>query len=549
LKTIYISPGEADGEFNTSDYILFYGRGTDTYRFDVETNQIEYENNDYSDTSYYYINISDQVGKRLAIQENAGNTFNRITDFFSYRTHEIDIYNLVISGREWYGERFNGSSPQNFIFDFEGLLPDSPVQVTTSVLARTFVPAEFQVNINDDFVALLTMPSVPNGTYSTRAKEVTEVFSLSGISPVEKSITVTLDFLKANAATSIGYLDYLLVTAHRTLQLFGDQTTFRSWSSTDDGGKTYEISNIVDGGMIWDISDPYAPKIQEFEINGGVATFGTESSELKHYVVFNPRLNKAPAFIGTIENQDIQGAGSANLVIVTHPLFYSEALRLGELRTTHDNLTVRVVTTEMIYNEFSSGSQDVTAIRDYFKYLWDIDHSNTGLRYVLLFGRSSYDYKRRLAINTNFVPIYESRNSLHPIYSYASDDYYGFMEDVEGDWIETIAEDHTMDIGVGRLPVKTLEEAAAVVNKYYSYSLDSEGFGEWRNEISFVADDGDNGLHQRQANMLADTVITKNGNLNIRKMYLDAFPQKTLPGRETAPRPMHTWIKLSNKEH
>jgi len=369
-NNIYIS-GEEDGEFNTSDYILFYGRGTDTYRFDVETNQIEYENNDYSDTSYYYFNISDQVGKRLAIQENAGNTFNRITDFFSYRKHEIDIYNLVISGREWYGERFNGSSPQNFIFDFEGLLPDSPVQVTTSVLARTFVPAEFQVNINDDFVALLTMPSVPNGTYSTRAKEVTEVFSLSGISQVENSITVTLDFLKANAATSVGYLDYLLVTAHRTLQLFGDQTTFRSWSSTDNGGKTYEISNIVDGGMIWDISEPYAPKIQEFEINGGVATFGTESSELKHYVVFNPRLNKAPAFIGTIENQDIQGAGSVNLVIVTHPLFYSEALRLGELRTKKLKCTVsryqQII--QIAYRSFGVGFQKIKSNRNTVFYL------------------------------------------------------------------------------------------------------------------------------------------------------------------------------------
>ena len=527
--------GEDDGVFNTNDYILFYGQGPDTFTFDETNRTVAYENHDYSDTTYYFLTVSDTNGKRVGVLEDLGNGFPLVEDFLSVRVHEQDQHKLVISGREWYGEKFNGAAPQDFVFDFEGLISTKPAQLITSLLARTFSPAEFQVSVNGDQVGLLTMESVPNGTYSSRAKKNIRSFSLSQIIPSGNEITITLDYQKAASSVSIGYLDYLLVAVHRQLALYNDQTLFRSWESVDNEFNTYKIKNVTAGTYIWDITNPFSPSVQNYVLQGDEALFGAGSSGLKSYIVFDPERVKTPLYIGSIDNQDIRGMEPANLIIITHPTFYQEAQRLADLRRSYDGLTVTIVTPQMIYNEFSSGSQDVTAIRDYLKYVWDTDHTDTGIRYVLLFGKGSYDFKNRLKINSNFVPIYESRNSLHPIFSYSSDDYFGFMDEDEGVWNETSNGDHTLEIGIGRLPVKTIEEARIVVDKYYTYALDPGSFGPWRNTISFVADDQDNSLHQRQANMLTDTVKVKNSDLNIRKLYLDAFPQITLPGREAAP--------------
>jgi hypothetical protein len=116
----------------------------------------------------------------------------------------------------------------------------------------------------------------------------------------------------------------------------------------------------------------------------------------------------------------------------------------------------------------------VTAIRDYIKFIYDQGNNSDRIQSVLLFGKGSFDYKDRIDRNTNFVPIYSSRNSLHPISSYSSDDYFTFMDAEEGEWPESGNGNHLMDVGIGRLPVKTIEEARIVVDKLINYALNTE---------------------------------------------------------------------------
>jgi hypothetical protein len=233
-----------------------------------------------------------------------------------------------------------------------------------------------------------------------------------------------------------------------------------------------------------------------------------------------------------VASQNLKDGQVPNLVIVSPPAFRAEADRLAEMRRQHDGLSVRVVSLPEIYNEFSSGRQDVSAIRNYMKYLYDTDAAQ--LKYLLLFGKGSYDYRRR-AGNTNFVPTYESRNSVHPIFSYSSDDYYGFLEDGEGQWEESFMGDHTMEIGVGRLPVKSAADARVVVDKLVHYATSARTQGRWRNRVVFVADDGDNNKHQRDAEQLSRAIDTAYASFSTTKIYLDAFPQEALPGSEAAP--------------
>ena len=210
------------------------------------------------------------------------------------------------------------------------------------------------------------------------------------------------------------------------------------------------------------------------------------------------------------------------MIIVSFPGFVQEAQHLASFREQNDHMKVKIVTPVQIYNEFSSGKQDVTAIRDYIKTL----HNQGNLKYLLLFGKCSYAYKELVINNTNFVPTYQSVNSLHPVETYSSDDYFGFFDADEGLWKEgNAAEEHDLEIGIGRLPVKTLEEAKIVIDKIINYSTNSETFGAWRNEIVFVADDEDSNTHQEDADKLATKIDTSFSAYHVNKIYLGSYKQ------------------------
>jgi hypothetical protein len=278
----------------------------------------------------------------------------------------------------------------------------------------------------------------------------------------------------------------------------------------------------------------------------GQASFTATAGILKEYIAFTGRTFDPPLTIQRIPNQDLHSLPVPQLLIITPAVFLEQARRLAAFRESHDGLQVAVVTPAQIYNEFSSGKQDITAIRDFIRYLYT---QSTKLQYVLLLGDASYDYKNRVNGNTNFVPIYESRESLHPIFSYSSDDYYGFMDEDEGEWPENTQGDHTMDVAVGRLPVKSGQEAEAVVQKLIRYASNPETTGKWRNKICFVADDGDNNTHQLDADRLAQQISRSYPQYNINKVYLDAFPQNSNANRQTAPEVNKTISQAVEKGH
>jgi hypothetical protein len=154
------------------------------------------------------------------------------------------------------------------------------------------------------------------------------------------------------------------------------------------------------------------------------------------------------------------------------------------------------------------------------------------IKYLLLFGGASFDYKNRVPNNTNFVPIYESRQSLHPIFSYSSDDYLGLLEADEGEWLETGGDESDLDIGIGRLMVRNPQEAKQVVDKLIYYSNNPQTLGAWRNRVSFVADDGDGNTHQAHADELAELLEKTYPNFAPQKFFMDAFTQVSTPNGE-----------------
>lgn len=526
--------GEEDGQLNDNDFIIFYAEGPDQWAYNASKNAFEHSKNVYADTNYYFLKLDNRPGLRVQDQPNLDGSGPLINTFDEYQFYELDEKNILNSGREWYGERFENRDEYSYDFNTTGILPSSTIRLQTAVMARDGRVTGYNFTVNGNLIGQNNIPAVPLGTYDPKGAEVTNVFTFnSALFSNANSLRINVKFDK-RGGTGFGYMNYLALNFTKGLRLYGNQTAFRSMASSGQIHSRFVVSDAPAGIAIWDITQPLAPVNQRFQLNGTEAAFGAGTLQLKQFIAFNENNLPEPFSFRKANSQNLHSLATVNLVIISPSQFLNEAQRLAEFRRSNDGLSVLTVTTEQIYNEFSSGRQDLTAIRDFMRMLYTRNPST--LKYLLLFGDGSYDYKNRIKNNSNFVPVYESLQSLHPIFSYSSDDYYGFLDLTEGRWLENSSGDHTLDIGIGRLPVKNIEEARQAVDKLIRYATNPASFGDWRNKITFVADDGDGNLHQRDAEILAEMVDEKHPAYNSEKLYMDTFEQLSLANGERSPK-------------
>jgi hypothetical protein len=544
--------GEEDGEFNAGDFILFYAHGADRYHLDVNKEIFFYEKNLYADRNFYFVTVSASNGKRVEETTVTPGSYPVITTGETFVYHEVDAYSELKSGREWFGERFETTLSQNFDVEMPDIVSGSNLRLVSDVMAQAFLTSTFTVTINGTAAGTQPVAPIPNTTYGEKGRHKRDTFAISANAagaPGKSLQRITYNYTKATSGKSVGFLDFFLLQGKQTLKLRGTQTSFRSLASLNQPISTFQLQTSATKTRVWDVTDPYEPVAPSISVANETITFHANSSALREYVAFTENVN-APALEGRIAQQDLHGMATPNLLIVTHPDFVSEAQRLADHRSQFSNWSVRVVSTTEVYHEFSSGRQDVTAIRDLAKHLYD---KNPGtFQALLLFGKTSYDYKGILPDNINKMPTYESRNSLHPLQTYSSDDYFGFLEINEGAWSESPVVNHTLDIGVGRLPVKTKSEARIVVDKIIRYETSAELVGAWRKNITFVADDGNSvdgysSQHQSQADELAEYLEAENPAFDTKKIFLGTFQKTVSVGGETVPA-MRTQIENAFEE-
>lgn len=538
-NSIFVS-GESDGVFDKGDYILFFAEGPAKVRYDIVRGIFNYESNLYSNKNFYFITVSQDNGKRVSVSENINGSFPVIQHFDDYVYHESDEYNELQSGREWFGERYDLVLSYAYRFDVSGVRANSSIKIVSDVMAQSFNGSSFKLLFNKAPIGEQIVPTISNTQYSIkgRHKRDTLVVDANTVSaPGAATQEMQYQYVKAASGKSVGFLDFLLINFSRDLSLYGNQTIFTAASSVSNAISQYQVSGVDQNCMIWDVTDPSEVKNQSFALQSGTATFSVASDVLKEFAAFKLDVSP-PEKIGKVENQNLHGIGPVNFIVVSNPEFRSEAERLASHRQSHNGWSTVVVTPEEIYNEFSSGRQDVSAIRDFVKLVYDKNPSV--LKSVLIVGKGSYDYKDRMPNNTNFVPTYESRNSLAPLETYSSDDYFAFLENSEGNWGEFPVENHTLDIGVGRLPVKTIEEAKNVVDKIIVYDTNKKNYGSWRKDVVFVADDGSNSdgftsTHQYQANTMAENIEDNYGTFDTKKLFLGTYKKTVKPNGEVIP--------------
>ncbi|MFM7016991.1 MAG: type IX secretion system sortase PorU [Bacteroidota bacterium] len=548
-NAIQIIDNNNDGMFSNGDYFIFYGSEQTTWNWQNNEKKFVHSKNLFSDSTYYFITINNNgIGKRIQDSPSlTGTPATRIVNqFIDCAYHEKDDYNFIKSGRNWYGDAFDIDLNQSFNFNFPNIIPGN-VKLSSAVISRTstssFSSSKFSVIFNGSTLLNQTISNVGTNYTDDFARANTANTSFYN---ANDNINLNYIYTPYNSS-STGWIDFIELNAIRSLKYGNGDLLFRDIDTINQNATSqYIINNLSGNEKIWNITDKTTITNQLFDSNGNSGIFhsNTQLNQANIYYIFNNSF-KTPNVYGLIKNQNLHGLPQSDLIIVTPSEFKSEAERLANFRRSNDGMKVSVATTEEIFNEFSSGSQDVAAIRDFIKMFYDRSSSlGTPPKYVLLFGDGSYDPKNRIGGNTNFITTFQSENSISLIGSYTSDDFFGMLDANEG----TLAGAEIIDVGIGRIPVRDITDARLMIDKIITYetpgntasfascsSNNSIRFGDWRNVLCFVADDQDRNLHFRQSERIAATVSNNNPVYNIDKIVSDAYEQQSTPGGQRYP--------------
>ena len=518
LNHIYMSKGQ-DGIFNSGDYILFYAKGPRSWRYDEDTDEFVHENHLYSHSAHYFLTSDKSASPLISQINNETNPNIIVNDFDSFRVVDEDKKNLLRSGQLWFGQIFDITTAYTLPFSFKNLNTNENISINTHVAGRSSSNTKFILSSNDNNIGEIEIPDVNTSSYTaTYAAQIRQRFT--DFKATEDQFNIKIEYEKGSAS-SIGWLDYMRLNARCQLKFEGEQLAFRDSRSVGLGNiANFKLKNVNSNTIVWDVSQSSQAKEIAFELEGTIANINVSHDELKELIAFNLESKfPKPKFVSEIQNQNLHGLSASDFIIVSHPDFLSYANQLADFHKTQDQLKVSLVSTESVYNEFSSGTVDVSAIRNFVKMFYDRASTKDEMpKYLLLFGDGSYDNKLISSANTNKIPTYQSSYSLSPTQSFITDDFFGLLDDNEGEASGLV------DIGIGRLPVNTSEEAQVVTSKILNYNK-SENLGKWQTEISFIGDDEDNNVHMRDANKLATQLEENNPDYRIHRIFLDDFTQ------------------------
>ncbi len=537
-NAIIVADNNNNSLFDQGDYILFYGQSPHVWEYDNSDEKFHHQINYYSDHTYYFFTPDQASGKRIITENYAAVSNVTVNSFDDYDYHELELVNLIKSGRRWYGESFDIITQYDFSFSFPNLILSEPVYMKSSLLARSTAISEFYVNV-DGNAYTVSIAAITNSYNTDYARSSNDTIAFL---PSTSNLNVSISYNKPTSS-ALGWLNYLEMNVRKNLSFTSGQMSFRDTRSVGSGNiSSFTISNTNTNLKVWDISNSLNIKELQGTYTGNVFSFVAETDSLRKFIAYDGTSYRNPEIIEVVENQDLHASAQVDYVIVSYPDFFTYAEELAQHHRDVNNLDVLVVEPQHIYNEFSSGAQDISAIRDFMKMFYDRAGSNTALmpRYLLLFGDGSYDPKSRIADNTNFIPTFHSKNSLQPTASYVTDDFFGLLDDSEGN-----GSNGNLDIGIGRFPVVSREEAGIMVDKVKRYSSieyteDAPGacssvisvanMADWRNLICFIADDEDGNLHLDQSDQMATYVDTSYTDYNIDKIFFDAYSQESTPG-------------------
>lgn len=532
--------GDNDGVFESGEYFLFYIPGAENLVFDRVNNRLTRSLNPYSDATFAYLHPNPPPAVEAARMDTAGAMplnpgFRPMTDradgLWSY---ERDLVNPIKSGREWLGEDFDGIVNRTFSWNLPQYRSGDSVTLTVLAAVRSQgAVSPLNLRLNGQAPRSILAPAV--GTYYLDPQYFTreETWTTDPGSP-RLDLNITLN--KQNSS-AVAWLDRWLVRYRSLLEpaTAPNQNLFYNASTLGDTTIYHWLHSPASTLQVWDVTLPWGVRscpLDTFTLGNQLRQgFLVPGDTLRHLMMLNGTNFPPPVEATSLAPQNLHGRSPADMVILAPTSFHGAAVQLAELHAQNDGLTSLIVDPESVYREFSASRLDPVALRDFLRHLrarsLSAGDSVPSPRYLLLMGSTSYDTKNRLGNLGNLIPTYQSPNSNDPLSSYCSDAFYGLMDLNEGSFLQGGGD--RMDLGIGRLPVRTVEEADAMVNKIREY-LDPVNRGDWRNEFVFLADDEDYNIHLNDCNELVRQTEIKYPQGVVRKLFMDAFPQESRPG-------------------
>jgi len=512
---IEVTDANGNGRFDGSDAVIFYGEGCDAWRFDAGDERWELRRHAYASANFYYLTADATAPARIA-SAPAPSADTIIDTYTAVTAVHNDIVNIFESGQLWMGEKFSAANNRR---TFSLSLP-----ATAGDIKFRYALANKSTATGTFSVALGTQRHIHPIGASTVYTTV-----LEAVPQRAQSLSVDITYTPGESGGE-GYLDYIEMTGHVPLTYNGGQLTVRNDQALSRLAATFAASGSSTAAMrVWDVSRAGAERAM-------VVTDGrwsdSTAGQPRRYALFSNASLLSPAAVASLPNQNLHGAAQADYVVVANPLFRQQADRIAALHASADGLSTLVVSDQQVFNEFSAGKQDPMAIRAFLRHLKQ-RHGDNAPRYLLLFGKATYDNRDLLGYSLPSVVTYETTHSFDDDgLSYCSDDMMGYLDDNE-----TGGASQQLDLGIGRLPAASLAEAEHMVDKVEGYitrrDLQDEAVrGDWRNYVALLSDDADPShpgdtafVHSSEAT--ARRISSLYPHFNIDRLYADAFRQQS----------------------
>ncbi|MBZ1327336.1 type IX secretion system sortase PorU [Aquirufa aurantiipilula] len=521
--------GEENGIWDESDQISFYAESSHLTSWDKNQKKWITTNHPYSDSAFYFIRWDSPKSTRIKTSNWETGSEPFLDYAWSHFHYQPDLTNAIQSGRAWLGDAFYGNSEKIIQYPIKDYKEGKAAQIFGQLASSSVKEGTFSFTIENNTLSPWVISSISGDRYDQKIQ--TKEFS-TWVYPIIKNNQWSW---KINYANSVGtgYLNSLSLNYPRILNATNENPLYY-FTNTGDSTFTVSIQNLGKQHQIW-----FKNGEQDWlSLNNTIAKGKITAKPGSQLLLFDPIKLNTPIFIQHIDHQDINQSPASELIIVSSPALRKAAEKLAQYKNSQVNLKTSVISTDLIYHEYSGGKQDVTAIRDFLYN--QKNRADARLRYVILLGDASVDYKNKNSVanateKASYVPTYESRESHHPLLSYASDDYYGFLAPGQGEWTEgNFPINESLSIGVGRLTARNPQEAMVLVNKLIDYSEKQKSKRASLFQFSWIADDGDSNLHVQDAEDFSASLSKSNPLFPNQKIYLDQYPMALSNGIYTS---------------
>ena len=515
--------------YRTGDKLLFYGRGTTRWSLSSVSGGgcvFTHFNNPYSNYTYYLLTEGDNP-KEFATYNYEVSNPTTTSVFPDYALIEKDEFSYINSGRMFFEsyDYQNGNS-KSYTLDLPGISSGSSVNLSVQFSAAGTSTNTLSVSCNNSELGTIYISALNDYEYG---KIGSRTFTISNNIGDKNTIKLT----HTRPSGTAGHLDYIRASYMRDLTMDGSQLLFRPNKS---GDLQFQLSGSLDNTVVWRVTRGCEIEGVNCSQSGGVLNipFTSDAGDItwkdEELVALNPSSNfPKPTVVGKISHQDLHSLSNIDLVIIvpSNGRLTGQAQRLADAHSEIDGITSVVIPIDAVYNEFSCGTPDATALRRFMKMLYDnAESALTRPKNLLLFGDGIWDNRQvtssmRGYSSDDFLPCYESENSVSHTDSYVLEDYYVLVDDNAS---PSVLSCHPR-IGIGRLPVHNAIDARGVVDKLIGYMRNNE-VGSWKNTICFVCDDGNENIHMQDGEAVISQTSKLYPDYNIKRIYLDTYQRE-----------------------